>query len=97
MRRVEFTPKARRDLEDIWDYSHDRFGFEKAEAYMRDIQRAAETVADDPRRAQACDDIRTGYRKLSVGAHVLFLREFESGIVIVRILHQRMDFERRLR
>jgi toxin ParE1/3/4 len=32
----------------------------------------------------------------SVGSHVLFFRASESRIVIVRVLHQRMDFERHL-
>jgi toxin ParE1/3/4 len=97
MRRIEFTPRARRDIEDIWDHSLERFGFEKADAYLRDIQLAAETVAGDPRRGRACDDIRAGYRKFLVGAHVLFFRASESRVVVVRILHQRMDFERHLR
>jgi toxin ParE1/3/4 len=97
MRRVEFTPKARLDVDDIWDHSLERFGFEKAEAYLREIQRAVGTVADDPRRGRPCDDVRAGYRKFSVGAHVLFFRASEKKVVIVRILHQRMDFERHLR
>ena len=96
MRRIEFTPKAQRDIEEIWDYSFERFGFEKAEAYLRELQRAAETVAEDPRRGLACDNIRSGYRKFPVGSHILFFRASESRIVIVRILHQRMDFERHL-
>ncbi len=93
MRRIEFTPKAQRDIEEIWDYSFERFGFEKAEAYLRELQRAAETVAEDPRRGPACDNIRSGYRKSPVGSHILFFRASESRILIVRILHQRMDFE----
>jgi len=96
VRRIEFTPKAQRDIEEIWDYSFERFGFEKAEAYLRELQRAAETVAEDPRRGLACDNIRSGYRKFPVGSHILFFRASESRIVIVRILHQRMDFERHL-
>lgn len=96
MRRIEFTPKAQRDVEEIWDYSFERFGFEKAEAYLRELQRAAETVAEDPRRGLACDNIRSGYRKFPVGSHILFFRASESRIVIVQILHQRMDFERHL-
>jgi toxin ParE1/3/4 len=96
VRRLEFTPKARRDIEEIWDYSFERFGFERAEAYLRELQRGAETVAEDPRRGLACDNIRFGYRKFSVGSHVLFFRASESRIVIVRVLHQRMDFERHL-
>jgi toxin ParE1/3/4 len=97
VRRLEFTPKARGDIEEIWGYSFERFGFEKAEAYLRELQRAAETVAEDPRRGLACDDIRVGYRKFAVGSHVLFFQASERRIVIVRILHQRMDFERHLR
>ena len=97
MRRLEFTPKARRDIEEIWAYSLERFGFEKAEAYLRELQRAAETIAEDPRRGLACDNIRSGYRKFSVGSHVLFFRASDIRIIIVRILHQRMDFEQHLR
>jgi toxin ParE1/3/4 len=97
MRRLEFSPRAQRDIEEIWDYSFERFGFEKAEAYMRDLQRAAATVAEDPRHGAACDDIRAGYRKLSVGSHVLFYRASETRVVVVRILHQRMDFDRHLK
>jgi toxin ParE1/3/4 len=96
VRRIEFTPKAQRDIEQIWDYSFERFGFEKAEAYLRELQRAAETVAEDPRRGLACDNIRSGYRKFPARSHILFFRASESRIVIVRILHQRMDFERHL-
>jgi len=97
MRRLEFTPRARRDIEEIFDYSVERFGADKAEAYIRDIQRAAETIAEDPRRGLACDEIRPGYRKFSVGSHVLFFRATAARVVIVRILHQRMDFDRHLR
>ena len=97
MGRLEFSPRAQRDIEEIWDFSFERFGFEKAEAYMRDLQRAAATVAEDPRRGVSCDDIRAGYRKFSVGSHVLFYRASEARVVIVRILHQRMDFDRHLK
>jgi toxin ParE1/3/4 len=63
---------------------------------LRELQRAAETVAEDPRRGLACDNIRSGYRKFPAGLHVVFFRASESRIVIVRILHRRMDFERHL-
>jgi toxin ParE1/3/4 len=96
MKRLEFTPRARRDIEEIWDYSFNHFGAEHAEAYIRDLQRAAQAIAQDPRRGRACDDIRAGYRKFLVGSHVLFFRVTEERVIVVRILHQRMDFERHL-
>ena len=97
MRRLEFTPRARRDIEEIWEYSFEQFGLDKAEAYLRDIQRAAMTVTEDPRRGLGCDEIRSGYRKFSVGSHILFFKASETRVVIIRILHRRMDFNRHLR
>jgi hypothetical protein len=55
-----------------------------------------QVVAADPRRWRSCDHIRSGYFKYSAGSHVLFFRRRESGIVVIRILHQSMDFERHL-
>ena len=94
-RRLEFTPRARRDIEEIWEYSFERFGLDKA--YLREIQRAAMTVAEDPRRGLACDEIRSSYRKFSVGSHILFFQASATRVVIVRILHGRMNFDRHLR
>ena len=46
------------------------------------------TVAEDPRRGFGCDEIRSGYRKFSVGSHVLFFQTSATHVVIVRILHR---------
>ena len=53
MKRLEFTPRARRDLEEIWEYSFEQFGLDKADAYLRTIQRAVATVTEGPRRGLA--------------------------------------------
>jgi toxin ParE1/3/4 len=97
MRGLDFTPRARREIEEIWEYSADQFGLDRADLYLRDIQRPAMTVAEDPRRGLACDKIRSGYRKFSVGSHILFFKASASRVVIVRILHRRMDFGRHIR
>jgi toxin ParE1/3/4 len=96
MTRYVLSPRAQSDMEGIWDYTAERWSNEQAERYIRALQEAIETIAADPRRARSCDHIRAGYRKYSVGAHVIFFRAAINGIDIVRILHQRMDFERHL-
>jgi toxin ParE1/3/4 len=53
-------------------------------------------VAADPARGRACEDVRAGYRKYSVGAHALFYKTTQEGVDIMRILHRQMDFERHL-
>ncbi len=90
------SPLARSDLEDIWTYSRLQWGLNQAEAYLRDIQRAIEAAAANRRRGRPCDDIRQGYFKLAIGSHILFYRQADGDIDVVRILHQRMDFDRHL-
>ena len=96
MRRYTLTPRAQADLEDIWNYTVAHWGADQAENYLRQLAVAMTYVAADPERGRACDDVRAGYRKHAVGAHVLFYRKALKGVDIVRILHQRMDFQRHL-
>jgi toxin ParE1/3/4 len=49
-------------------------------------------AAAEPRRWRSCDHIRSGYFKYAAGSHVVFFRRDESGILVVRVLHQSMDF-----
>lgn len=90
------TPRARADLEDIWDYTQAQWNAAQAECYLRGIERAIKSLARNPRLGRSCDEIRAGYFKFHTGSHVLFYRRKLGKIEVVRILHQRMDFERHL-
>ncbi len=96
MSRYTLTPRARSDIEEIWNYAAARWNIDQAEVYLRQIKAAIEVIAADPSRGRACDDVRAGYRKYPAGSHVLFYRATPHGIDIVRFLHQRMEFERHL-
>lgn len=93
---VLLSPRARADLDDIWDYSAERWGDERAESYLRGLWAGMKIVAGDPRRGRPCDDIRAGYFKYAVGSHVLFYRPVATGVDVIRVLHRRMDFDRHL-
>jgi toxin ParE1/3/4 len=96
MTEYVFSPRALADIEEIWDYTERRWDADQAERYNRVPKQGVEQVARDPRRGRSCDDIRPGYRKYSVGSHVVFFRVLKERIEVVRILHQRMDFEQHL-
>jgi len=54
-------------------------------------------LADNPLLGKDCSDIRSGYRKLNAGRHLIFYRQTPTDRVeIVRVLHGRMDVETRL-
>ena len=97
MTRFALSPAAVVDLAEIWDYTVERWGPDQADAYVRDIQRAIERAAANPRVGKPCDEVRSGYLKLATGSHVIFYRnETHRAIDVVRILHQRMDIDRHL-
>jgi toxin ParE1/3/4 len=66
------SPRAQRDIEDIWDYTNERWNARQAETYIRQIKLAIETVAADSKIARSCHDIRRGYWKYPAGSHIVF-------------------------
>ena len=43
-----------------------------------------------PTLGRPCDDIRAGLWRIEQGSHVIFFRRRSNGILVCRILHQRM-------
>ncbi len=96
MSRFVFSPRALHDLNGIWTYTARRWGADQAERYIRLIAEAVELIAETPALGRNCDHVREGYGKYPVGSHVLFYRAIDDSAGVVRILHQRMDFDRHL-
>jgi len=48
-------------------------------------------LAHDPSAGEACDHIRTGYRRRPCGSHMIYYRLADRGIEVARVLHQQMD------
>ncbi|MGY2168305.1 type II toxin-antitoxin system RelE/ParE family toxin [Pseudomonas gingeri] len=96
MAEYRLTPAAERDLEAIWIYTVRQWGMDQANRYIDVMTAAFAEPAQTPTTAQACDHIRPGYRRSSAGRHMIYLRITAYGIVIVRILHDRMGAPRYL-
>jgi toxin ParE1/3/4 len=94
--RFVLSPRAQTDLEEIWDYTADRWGLDQAETYTRALWQRIEAVTVNPAMGEDCSVIRAGYRKIPCGSHVLFYRVIGDGIDVVRILHERLDYERHI-
>ncbi|HBK07703.1 MAG TPA: hypothetical protein DDZ81_17930 [Acetobacteraceae bacterium] len=53
-------------------------------------------LAEFPEIGRDASHVRPGYRKIETASHSVFYRNTPVGVVIVRVLHQRMDFARHL-
>ena len=96
MSQTILSPKAKVDLSDIWDYTLAEWGVDQAEKYVRELWAAMQAQALDYSTSTDISDIRKGFRKTRSGSHVIFFKLTDDGIDVIRILHQRMDFERHL-
>lgn len=96
MSEVILSPRAKLDIGQIWDYTLSQWGVEQAEKYLRELWYMMKHAADNPIKCADIGDVRRGYRKSRSGSHVVFFKVIDDGIDVVRILHQRMDFDRHL-
>ncbi|MGC9386785.1 MAG: type II toxin-antitoxin system RelE/ParE family toxin [Hydrogenovibrio sp.] len=93
---IEFSPKAKEDLSHIWDYTAKQWGIEQAETYIRNIWQSIESLESNCNHSQNIDFVRSGYRKIQSGSHVIFFKHLPETITVIRILHQKMDVARHL-
>jgi toxin ParE1/3/4 len=96
MAEYRLTPAAEGDLEAIWTYTLQQWSAEQADRYIDTLTAAFAELAQSPKIAPACDQIRPGYRRRGIGRHMIYIRTTTFGIVVVRILHDRMDAQRHL-
>ncbi|QIJ74121.1 type II toxin-antitoxin system RelE/ParE family toxin [Methylobacterium sp. NI91] len=95
--KVRLSAAARRDLSGIWTYSAKRWDEAQADRYVRLFADSFDGLASGMVTGRGADDIRPGYFKLAVGSHLVFYRMGAADVIeVVRILHQRMDFDRHL-
>jgi toxin ParE1/3/4 len=90
-----FSKLARLDLIEIADYTLDQWGVDQAMRYLDSLEGCFGLIAANPEIGHKCDRLRKGYRRIEHEKHVIFYRRDDAGILIVRILHQRILPENR--
>ena len=96
MAEFRLSPAAVGDLEEIWRYTAQQWNAEQAERYLDLLNSAFEQLAREPLSAPACEHIRKGYRPCRVEHHWVHFRIDRGMIVVMRVLHERMDTGRHL-
>ena len=84
------TVRAQRHLQEIFEFSVERFGERQALRYKSSIVACFEMLADNPRLGRLSPTIRPGMRRHEHESNVVLYREdADVGIIIGAILHKR--------
>ncbi len=98
MTKFKFSNESVKDLEEIWSYTKQTWSIEHADRYYNLIIDEVEFIALNPHLGRSIDYIKEGYKSTKVKSHVIYYKQIEDEtIIIVRILHQRMDSESRMK
>ncbi|RBO83449.1 type II toxin-antitoxin system RelE/ParE family toxin [Marinomonas aquiplantarum] len=89
--KYTYSKLAEQDLIDIYLYTAQTWGRKQADVYSAGIEQSINRLADSPNIGRACNEIKTSYRRFEHKYHTIFYRQRQTGILIVRILHESMD------
>ncbi len=78
--------KADADLEQLYAWGIDRFGVTQADDYFDTLLTRFDEIAQTPKLWPSVEHIRTGYRRSVCGAHAIYYKIDDDGVLIVRIL-----------
>ncbi|MBV9826814.1 MAG: type II toxin-antitoxin system RelE/ParE family toxin [Alphaproteobacteria bacterium] len=90
-RSITWSPEARTDLDEIWDYYFRVAGRQPADNAVRKITDACRFLEDHPFGGRSRDKVRTGLRSIVALRHVVFYRVSAEIPEIVRVLDGRRD------
>jgi toxin ParE1/3/4 len=89
---VEFRPRARIDLAEIYRYSRDTFGEDQADVYFAGIEQISGQLASGVRSGKPSTFRPKTFQTYHHQSHVIVFVKIPDGIRVVRILHDLMDY-----
>lgn len=95
-KKYELTPRAERDIKDIWLYTAEAWGDEQADKYVALLEKRFAALVESPYIGPARPDIAQGYRYMPAEQHHIFYRINDDCVEILGIPHASMDIERHM-
>ncbi len=95
--KYRISAKAIEDLEQIWEFTFEKWSAEQADRYYKLIIDEIEFIAGNHTSGTSIEHIRAGYKVAIVKSHLIFFKRNKDITEVIRILHQKMDVESNLK
>ncbi|WP_405207221.1 type II toxin-antitoxin system RelE/ParE family toxin [Aquimarina sp. LLG6339-5] len=97
MAKVILRQKAIDDLNNIWDYTFEKWSEKQADKYYAIIKMTCNGIGESPNIGKEYHGITKNLLGLKSGRHIIFYQQILSErIEVIRILHERMDLKNRI-
>ena len=82
---------ARADLEDIAQYTYERYGEGQLEVYLAAIHHGLALIAENPALGHIREDIPELYRAIQIEHHIIIYQARDHKVYVARILHKKRN------
>jgi len=86
--------RADQDLQEIWDYTNNKWGQRQARNYLEQLEARFVLLANNPQLGILRDDIFEGYYSIVEQKHVIFYHMRNGVVEIIRIMHHSRNMEK---
>jgi len=90
--KCSFSPRAVRDLEEIGDYIA-RDNPLRAVTFIQEIRDCCARIVENPQAAPLRSELGEGIRMAVFERYLIFYRQMDDALLIVRILHGARDIQ----
>ena len=94
MNNYRLSKLASADLEEIAEFTIERFGIEQARRYRDSLKTCFDQLADNPALGRSVEQLMQGLHRFEHQSHVVFYMSEPENIFIIRVLHSSMDVPR---
>lgn len=96
MKNLRLSARAHVDLNGVQRFTVQRWGQAQAERYGDKLTSAMMRLIRFPELGAVYSNPGSGLRRMLVGKHFVFYRITGEDVIVVRVLHERMNAKRRL-
>ena len=94
MSNYRLSRLAAADLEEIAEYTIERFGIEQSRRSRDGLKTCFVQLANSPALGKRAEQLIRGLRRFEHQSHVIFYISEPENLLIVRVLHSNMDVPR---
>lgn len=93
MALIGLSPRAERDLINLWQYIADESSDTRADAFLDRVLNKLELLAEQPGIGRQRDELKPNLRSHPIGRYVVFYFPLDDGIDVVRVLYGGRDID----
>jgi len=93
----KLSSKAEIDLGELYEFGIYKFGLLQAQKYFLEMHHVFQLLDENSDLGRDASEYIEDLKRFTFKAHTLFYLQTASGIFILRVLSQRMDYEQNLK